>query len=345
MNRAGSTAFILLLFPVVLLSCGRTEMEFERTGFVMGTVVEVKVRAPSDAVAERAFDAVFSELAAVDEAMSVYRDGSDIGRINASAGGPPVPVDPETIKVLKEAKRVSALSGGAFNITVGPLLDLWGFKSGSFRVPGNEDVEAVLADLIGADKIEIDGERGTVRLAKSGVEIDLGGIAKGYGVDRAATALRENGIERGMVNVGGDLYCLGEEAWRVGIRHPRETDELIARISIADEAVATSGDYENYFTLDGRRYCHIVDARNGSPVDTDIVSVTAVAKSCMLADAIATAVFILGEEEGMALVEGIDGVDVVVARGKDGEIELSISSGLQGRVTIISEKCKIIRGQ
>ncbi len=329
--------FSLLLFPLILSSCGRPERTFERTGLVMGTVAEIKVRSSSKAVAERALDAAFSELGAVDEAMSAYREGSDIAMINASAGGSPVAVRPETIEVLEEAKRINALSGGAFDITIGPLLDLWGFGSQSFRVPERDEVEAVLVDLLGSDKIEIDGEGGRVRLVKPGMEINLGGVAKGYGVDRAAQALRENRIAGALVNVGGDLYCLGEEEWRVGIRHPGEADKLMARISIKDKAVATSGGYENYFVSNGRRYYHIMDARKGYPADTDVVSVTIIAESCMLADALATTVFILGVKEGMALIEGIPGVDGVIAREKDGGIELSISDDLKGKVEVIDE--------
>ena len=344
-SRVVWTAFVAVLLPFLLISCGRGEREFERTGPVMGTVAEVKVVAPSEEAAGRALDAVFAELDAVDEAMSVYREGSDVARINASAGASSVSVGPGTIEVLEEAKSVSALSGGAFDATIGPLIDLWGFRSLHFREPGKAEVEAVLAGLVGFGNIIIDPERGTVRLAKPGMSIDLGGIAKGYGVDRAARALREAGMERGLVNVGGDLYCLGEKAWRVGIRHPRAAEKLMARIDVANAAVATSGDYENYFESGGRRYCHILDPRTGCPAETDVVSVTAVAGSCSQADAIATAVLVLGAADGMALVEGIDGADAVVAREEGGEIVLSVSGGLQGKVEIIDGMCRIGGGE
>ena len=295
-------------------------------------MAEVKVRASSGAAAERALDAAFRELEEVEDLLSAYREESDISRIHASAGGSRVHVDGETIRVLNEAKRVGALSGGAFDITIGPLLGLWGFGSGSYRVPGEDEVEAVLSGLAGSDGIEIDGAAGTVRLAKPGMGVDLGGIAKGYGVDRAARALRENGVGSGIVNVGGDLFCLGEAPSRIGIRHPREAGVLVARLTVANAAVATSGDYENYFEAGGRRYCHIFDARTGRPAETDIASVTVVAESCMLADAVATAVFVLGAGDGMALVEGLGGVEAVMVTENDGRIELIVSPGLEERV-------------
>ena len=325
-------------------SCGPSERTLERTGFVMGTVAEIKVESPSKEAAERAIDAAFSELESVDGAMSVYREGSDVARINASAGGPPVSVRPGTVAVLEEAGRVSALSGGAFDVTVGPLIDLWGFRTRNFREPGRGDIEDVLADLVGAGRVEMDGERGTVRLPEPGMSIDLGGVAKGYGVDRAARALGESGIERGLVNVGGDLYCLGEKGWRIGIRHPRESGRLLARLDVANMAVATSGGYENYFESGGRRYCHILDPRTGYPAETDIISVTAVAGTCVVADAIATAIFILGADEGLALVDGMPGVDAVVAREEDGVIVISTTLGLEGKIEILDGACRI-RGE
>ena len=285
----------------------------------MGIPVSITIAGVDEDRAHRAAELAFRAIGRIDKVMSTYRPESDISRLNRSAGADWVPIDPELTHVIEKSRLYSELSQGAFDISYKPLGKLWNFEPGS-RPPAPGAVEALLP-LVDYRAVQLDG-MGRGRLEKPGMAIGLGGIAKGYAIDQAVAVLQESGIGHAMVNAGGDIRVLGSKfpgrAWHVGIQDPRSPKALIEELALVDCAVATSGDYERFFFHDGVRYHHILDPRTGFPA-RGCRSVTVISKTAMAADALATAVFILGPEKGLALIETLPDSEVMIVR-HDGEI-------------------------
>jgi len=238
--------------------------------------------------ARRAADDAIADVARIEAKYSRYRDDSILSRINAAAGKQAVAVDDETHALLRYADQCHAQSDGLFDITSGVLRRAWNFRREPPHVPSHAEL-APLLELIGWH--DVDWDERCVRLPRAGMEIDFGGIGKEYAADRVATILIGHGLRHGFVNLGGDVRALGPQVdgtpWRVGIRHPRAQDVALAGFDLVDGALATSGDYERYFDLDGKRYCHILDPRTGMPV-TWWQSVSVVAPLCVVAGSCAT---------------------------------------------------------
>jgi thiamine biosynthesis lipoprotein len=291
---------------------------YQRQAAMMGTSVGVELWADDPSLAQRAMATVFDEMRRTDELMSTYKPSSQISRVNAEAAQRPVVVDPTIVDVVDRALGFSRLSGGAFDITyasVGYLYD--------FRTREHPDDEAIAKALPGVDyrQVVVDRSRNTIRFLKPGVRIDLGGIAKGYAVDRCIEMLRRLGIEHAMVNAGGDTRLLGDRRgrpWIVGIRDPRQDGEVVVSLPLADEAISTSGDYERYFDEDGVRYHHILVPGTGRPAGA-VRSVTIVADDATTTEGLTKSVFVLGVERGMQLVASLPGVDAVIV-DKDGNV-------------------------
>ncbi|MGE5615819.1 MAG: FAD:protein FMN transferase [Bacillota bacterium] len=269
----------------------------------MAAVNEIQVHAHDRTRVENAALRAITEVKRVEAKYSRYRDDSVIGRINAQAGGAPVEVDAETDRLLDFADACHRESGGVFDATSGVLRRAWRFDVP--RVPDDAELASCLA-LIGWNSVE--RGPGWVRLPRPGMELDFGGFGKEYAVDRAAAVLREAGIERALVNLGGDLAILGPqpggEPWRVGIRHPRE-EALIAALPVRSGALATSGDYERYIEVDGVRHCHILDPRTGRSA-RGFRSVTVHAPSCLVAGSASTIAMLKGAEAGLAWLRSLE---------------------------------------
>jgi thiamine biosynthesis lipoprotein len=238
--------------------------------------------------------------------MSRFSPTSDVGRANTSAAGDAVEVTVPTARVLGEAIRWAEASDGRFDPCLGRATALWNFEERP-RLPDARQIERVAGERAYRElEIGRSGARHTVRLRSDQVAIDLGGIAKGYGVDRAIAALRKGGISNGLVNAGGDLYALGRSEqgneWTIGVRDPARPATLAATLKMSDRGVATSGDYFQYFDHEGRRYHHLLDPATGGPRETRMHSVTVAAATCMAADAAATTVFGLGPDVGQKLL-------------------------------------------
>ncbi len=304
---------------------------------LMDTGVELVFENDSDREAATIQKAVFDEMLRLEGILGRSREGSDVDRINLGAGREPVTVHPETVAVLEAALFHAALSGGAFDPTVAPLLDRWGFLGQEFRVPEPGELEAASL-LVDYSRVELDPATAQVFLPLEGMSLDLGGIAKGYIVDRGMALLEEAGVEHAFLNAGGDIALVGGKPdgspWRVGVRHPRQSDACLAILSLEEGAVVTSGDYQRSFTVDGRLYHHILDPGNGYPA-AELISVTVQAATVMEADALATAVFVLGSEKGLELIESIAGAEVLMVKT---DLEIITSSGLDGRVERLEEK-------
>jgi thiamine biosynthesis lipoprotein len=300
----------------------------ERARLAMGAELRLTVWTADPRGAERAADEVFEEVDRLDSLMSHWRHDSDIVRVNRAAGQQPVRVSPEVIDVLRVAREVGDWTGGKFDVTFGALADLWKFDHDQDnRIPPADAVRARLG-LVDYQAVVVDESAGTVFLRREGMRLHLGGIGKGYAVDRAAALLRARGFRDFLIQAGGDLYAgghAGPRPWRLGIRDPRASDRTFARLDVADGTFSTSGDYERFFIEDGRRYHHILDPDRGEPARA-CRSVTIVANRAVLADALSTGVFVLGPEAGMALIERLPDVEGVIVTGGG---DVLVSSGLR----------------
>ena len=306
----------------------------ERSRVSMGSEVHLTAWAADERGALAAFEDAFNEFDRLDALMSVWKEGSDIERLNRAAGQQAVPVSVEVREVLRMARQVSDWTEGKFDVTFGALSGLWKFDHDlDGNIPARTDVLARLL-LIDYQQLDVDEAKGTAFLKQKGMRAHLGGIGKGYAVDRAAAILRSRGFEDFMIQSGGDLYVAGrrgDRSWRAGIQDPRGTsDSIFAAMDLTDSAFSTSGDYERFFLKDGRRYHHIVDPDLGEPAKGSR-SVTIVTPRAVVADGLSTGVFILGPEKGMALIEKLQGVEGVIVTSSN---NLLVSSGLAQRLVV-----------
>ena len=333
--------FLLALLAVVLVVGRRGEGPrlYPRTvrWDVLGPVpVTIQVVAASDREAHEATEAAFAAMSQVNNLMNGYLAGSEISRLNRS-GGALVHVSSQTEYVLRRSIYFGEVTGGAFDVTAGPVIRLWKRviedakeKDGrEVKLPDAKELEAA-RKLVGYRNLDV-GEN-TAQLKLPGMSVDLGGIAKGYAVDKAVEALKAHGITSALVDAGGDGYALGTRpdgtAWRVGIQDPRgeEGARLRPVVLLSNMAYATSGDYVQYVDIGGVRYTHIVDPRTGEPA-RQAASATVVAGDCTTADALATGVSVLGPADGLAAIRKVPGVEVMVISVKDGKLEVVTSAG------------------
>ena len=326
------------LVPLLLLSllpACTPPRETKLEGRTMGTTWHVTVvsRRPATGLQEK----IERRLEEINRTFSTYREDSEINRFSRFPhAGEEFPVSPDFVAVMRVAARVYEISGGAWDGTVRPLVDLWGF--GPLRpvseLPDPKKVEALLGD-VGFDRIEI--RPGALVKRAASVTLDLSSIAKGYGVDQVAAVIRAEGFSDFLVEIGGEVEAAGSRPgggpWRVGINRPRAEaapGELYRVVALRDGALATSGDYRQFFVHDGVRYTHILDPRTGRPVTNGVVSVSVLAPECTLADGLGTAVTVMGPEAGLAAVARLPGVEaLVVVETKDGRLEDHASSGFR----------------
>ena len=309
----GSGVFVALSLPLAL----RRRMPLVKRSFpLMGTIAEVQVAHRDERLAEAAIDAALATLQSVEQMMTRFRPDSDIGRANLGAGREAIAVAAETALVIETALHWSSVSDGRFDPAIGAASELWDVLH-RHEPPPEERVDR-LASRGFWRKVDVAQYRGApaVRFQDRDLHLDLGGIAKGYGVDRAVAALRARGIAHAIVTVGGDLYALGESPdggpWRVGIRSPHDHNALAGTLQVADRAVATSGDYERFFRWHGQVYHHLIDPATGAPRRTPMHSATVLGADCMNADAAATAVFGLPHDVALQVVRRvIRGAEVI----------------------------------
>lgn len=306
----------------------------EQSRLAMGSALRVSVWTADGEGAARAIDQVYAEFDRLEQALSVWRPESDVQRLNAAAGRGPVPVGADMRAVLETAVEASRLTDGKFDITFGALADAWRFDHDQDnRVPTPAEIAERLP-LIDYGAVRVDEGAGTAEILRPGVRVHLGGIGKGYAVDRAAGLLRRAGFSDFLIQAGGDLYAAGrrgDRPWRVGLFDPRGADgATFASIELTDETFSTSGDYERFFIQDGVRYHHLLDPDIGQPARA-CRSVTILARTALTADWASTGVFILGPDKGMALVEKLPDLEAVIVTADN---EVRVSSGLRDRLQI-----------
>ena len=306
----------------------------EERRLAMGSDFHLTARTTDTPRARAAFAAAFAEVERLEALLSTWRPESDISRVNAAAGGAPVPVHADTRAVLRAAAQVSAWTDGRFDITFGALTEVWKFDHDQDnRVPSAAEI-ALRLPRVDYRRVVVDDRAGTVALTRPDVRVHVGGIGKGYAVDSVVGILRAAGLTDFMVQAGGDLYVAGsagESPWRLGIQDPRGApDDPFAVLELSDATFSTSGDYERFFEQDGVRYHHILDPATGQPA-RGTRSVTIVTKEALWADGLSTGVFILGPERGMALVERLPDVEAVIVTAEN---QVLVSTGLRDRLVV-----------
>lgn len=340
MHRHASLILAVVLAGVLLPAPAGSTDPARAVAFrtrTMGTWATVSiVTGDSAAVADLALESLLV-FHRIDSLMSNWTDRSEVARINREAGRAPTRVHPEVATVLECALQVFRESDGAQDISVEPLVRLWGFLGGSPRVPTPDEITRTLP-RVGSDKIRFETATRAIAFAREDTQIDLGGIAKGYGVDQVASVLRRAGVRNALVDLSGNMAALGDApghpGWVVGVRDPSGVRPFLLRIRLGDRCVATSGDYEQFLAADGKRYGHIIDPRTGYSAQ-GLRSVTVVAASAMLADAWDTALFVMGPEKARALARARDDLAVVLVEpGPEGDFVVWIEEQLRPDVEL-----------
>jgi len=294
---------------------------------IMGTAIRVELWSEDKTAGEAAIAAVMAEMHRIDRQMSPYKPESELSWINREAAEHPVPISQEMFEILSRSIKFSELSGGAFDITFSSVGYLYDYRR--HIKPSDKEIEQALPG-INFRHILLDAQNRTVKFARRGVRIDLGGIGKGHAVDNGISLLKKHGITQAIITAGGDSRVLGDKGgrpWMVGIRDPRRKDNMVAVIPLINSAISTSGDYERYFEADGVRYHHILNPKTGRSA-TGVHSVSVIGPDATTTDGLTKPVFILGPEKGLRLIESIPGVDAVII---DAEGKMFYSSGLQNR--------------
>lgn len=311
--KISRTLFLALLLGLTALlwtACtGKDSSSLHKVNrLLMGTLVEVTVVGEGDQ-AKQAAQAIMDEIQRV-EALTSFHKSSSLTGVNDRAGREPIRCDRELFALVKASLEIARVSEGAYDPTIGPVSKLWGFSAGDPRLPSSSEV-ADAAARVGWQRVGMDPESETIRLPEAGMALDLGGIAKGYALDKALEVIRKSGVKGALVNAGGDIVAAGEKAsgtpWRVGVQDPRRGDAIKAVVNIKDRFIVTSGDYERFFIQDGKRYHHILNPRTGYPAE-GLSSVTIIGSKGSALEPLAVAVFVLGSEKGLKLVESIPGV-------------------------------------
>ena len=302
----------------------------KRTQMHMGTLVTITTVSPDQDLGNRAMQVAFDEIKRLEQLLSTWRSDSELSRVNQEAGRRPVQVSPETLELVTRSLELGRLTLGGFNIALGPAIEAWSVLERQ-RIPDERELQR-LKPLVDWTRIQVNKEARTIYLPHTGMRIDVGGIGKGYAADRAVAEMKRVGVMGGVVALSGDIKAFGvlpdRKGFPVGIKHPRREEELIAMIDLSDEAVSTAGDYERFFERDGVRYHHILDPHTLQPART-CQSVTVIAKEGTVADGLDTGIFVLGPEQGMALVERLPGVEAIII---DQEGKITVSSGLRSRL-------------
>jgi thiamine biosynthesis lipoprotein len=294
--------FILFLSPFVF-----SLNDFvEKTEFLLDTVIQIKIEKTKDS--EKILNSSFDLIKTLENKFSIFKEESEVSKLNKYKK---LKASNEFLQLIKRAIYISEITDGAFDITCKPIIDLYKTKSKEKKVPSKEEIEKVLKK-VGWKKIQIKED---LIILPEEMEIDLGGIAKGYIVDKVVEFLKAKGIKNGIVNAGGDLYCWGlkrGKKWTIGIENPFEENKIIGIFEITDRGVATSGNYKRYLKIKNKKIGHIINPKTGLPAGEDIVSTTIIAPDCTIADGFATGIFVLGIEKGLKIINKLQGVECLI---------------------------------
>lgn len=322
---AGRVVRLALLLLAGVLPLASSAAWYGEQAAIMGTRIGVEVWHEDEQTAKQAIAAVLDEFHRLDEALSPYIERSELYAVNRSAGEKPVAISREFYDLIESSLLYSRLTNGAFDITFASIGYRYDYRKGI--KPSEETIKRTLP-LIDYRHIELFPDSHSVHFTQPGVRIDLGGIAKGYAVDRAIALLQARGIENALVSAGGDSRVLGDHRgrpWHIGIQAPRDDKALAAVLPLSDTAISTSGDYERYFEADGVRYHHIISPKTGHSA-SELESVTILGPNATRTDALSTSVFVLGLQDGLALIDRLEDVEAVII---DRHGEMHTSKGLE----------------
>ncbi|SDZ28157.1 thiamine biosynthesis lipoprotein [Proteiniborus ethanoligenes] len=350
MKKNNKTIIFVLLVTIVALGAfifvnknkgtnnSSANLITEKSGFMLGTLVKIKLFEPQP---EELFEEAFNIIEDIENKMSINIKESEVMEINKNAGKAYVKVSPETYFVIKKGKYYSEISNGKFDISIGPLVKLWGIGQEGATVPPQKEIDEAIS-MIGYKDILLNESEQSVMLANEGMIIDLGAIAKGYTADVLAEFLRSKNINSGIIDLGGNVLALGAKdgkyPWSIGVQNPfDQRNKSIGVLKVIDKTIVASGVYERYFFESGKRYHHILDPFTGYPVENELMSVTIVADTSIDADGLSTTVFALGIENGMKLIEGLNGIDAIFV---DLDKNVYVTSGLKDTFTIDNDEFK-----
>ena len=318
---------IFLIFSLIGCTNSKDDSKpLSKTEYFMGTVVTVTLY---DNKSEKIIDKAFEEVKKIEQLVSINMDGTELDEVNNNSGIKPVKVSDDTYNIIKKGLEYSSLTNGSFDITIGPLVKLWSIGLPEAKVPTLDEIKGALK-YINYKDVEINDSEKTVFLKKPGMIIDLGGIAKGYTADVIAQTLKDEGVEKAIIDLGGNVYALGEKAentlWRIGIQNPDQTrGEIVGSINVKDKSIVTSGIYERFIEQDGVKYHHILSPETGYPYDNEIAGVTIISDKSIDGDALSTSVFSMGVAKGLEFVNSLPDIEAIFIT-KDHKVYLTEGS-------------------
>lgn len=296
---------LYILIFVSLISCDNDETVI-RTAIIMGSTVEIQVKGVNSVTANKAIQSSFDEVKRLDTLFSTYMNNNPMWQLN-NTDADEIIVNNEMFNMLKRCDEIWKITDGAFDPAIGNLIDIIGFEKGSPKLPTQAQINDALKK-VGWKNVQL--KEGNIIIKPKSVKISFNAIVPGYAADKVANILSNFGIKEYLINVGGEVFARGEN-WKIGIQHPRKQNELLGAIKINGLGVSTSGDYEQYFKKNGKRFSHLINPLTGYPAN-ECEAVTIIAKETLLADALSTGIFILGPEKGMELIERLDGVEGII---------------------------------
>lgn len=332
---------IFLIFSLIGCTNSNDDSKpLSKTEYFMGTVVTVTLY---DNKSEKIIDKAFEEVKKIEQLVSINMEGTELDEVNNNAGIKPVKVSDDTYNIIKKGLEYSSLTNGSFDITIGPLVKLWSIGLPEAKVPTIEEIKEKI-QYINYNDVELNNSEKTVFLKKPGMIIDLGGIAKGYTADVIAQTLKDEGVEKAIIDLGGNIYALGEKAentlWRIGIQNPDQTrGEIVGSINVKDKSIVTSGIYERFIEQDGVKYHHILSPKSGYPYDNEIAGVTIISDKSIDGDALSTSVFSMGITKGLEFINSLPDTEAIFIT-KDHKIYLT--EGSQEIFKLINDDFQII---
>ncbi|MBC1522014.1 FAD:protein FMN transferase [Listeria aquatica] len=356
MKKRKWIALLFLALIVALAGCGKSETTdkkqaekttiletpYKKTEFLMGTVVTLSIYDKGkEKVLDKGFDRV-KDLADKIDVNDEKTRTSEVDKINAASGVKAVKVDDDIYYLIKEGLKFSAQTGGSKDITIGPITSLWHIGFPDARKPSQSEIDERLP-LIGYKNVELNDQNKTVYLKKKGMELDLGGIAKGFIADEVKKVFKENGVTTAIIDLGGNILLEGESPkgkdWNVGIQDPfSPRNTILGKLPETDKSIVTSGIYERYLEVDGKKYHHLFDPTTGYPFDNDVAGVTIISKKSITGDGLSSAAFSKGIDEGLAFIEKHKGVEAIFVSK---EKKVYITSGLKGKFELTSSEFKM----
>lgn len=315
-NKSLRIALLLIIFSAITLGCSPIKNSVKpltKSNFLLGTIVDITMY---DNRNEKIIYEAFDRISEIENKMTINKgDTSEIIKLNEASGLHEVSLSPDTFYVLERGKYYSALSGGSFDITIGPVVKLWNIGTDYATVPDSEELKQAI-ELVDYKKLHLDRDKFEAKLDAKGMKVDLGAIAKGYAADEVAAILKKHGVKHAIINLGGNVLAIGGnvngEPFKIGVQNPlNPRGDYMGILNIEDKTVVTSGIYEKYLEKDGKRYHHILEPKTGYPADNSIVGISIITDKSIDGDGLSTSVFLLGLDKGMELIESLDNVEAI----------------------------------